>query len=286
MTHRAGGPRHGIPKAWILPFLATAAILVAVYLGVVSRSIAIDFVAWWPVWAILVISAVLVRGRRLGRVRLSGLVPILTVVAVGLFATGHVLGWEAMPSASGHLVGPASGSATTVALSARVDGELEVGSGQTGFLYTVEPVRRGGDVGSPAAIEQVQGTSVSVNLEPVPEPGLYTFAGWRLDLDEEPTWNVTLGGEVEADLRGVRLTGLQVAGGGRVLLGTVPSSTVVNVAGAFEIVVPPDVPVRVVGSAVVPAGWSQSAEGSTSPTTGDGWVISVGDESSLSVTES
>jgi hypothetical protein len=285
MTHLAAGSRRGIPKAWILPPLGVLLILIAVYLDLLSRSIMIDFVAWWPVWAVLVLLAVLARGRRWGRVRLSGLVPVLFVSALAIFVTGHLRGWEAMPSASIQLIGPGAGAASTMALSAHVDGVLEVGSDQSSFLYVVEPVRRGGDVGPPAATEQIQGPSLSVVLVPAADPGLYTFAGWLLDLAEGPTWNLSLGGEVVADLSRLRVSALQVNGTGDVALGNVTESVVVNVSGTFSIAVPSTSPVRVVGPAVVPDDWRETTEGFASPATGSGWVISVGDGSSLTVIE-
>ncbi|MGH8914437.1 MAG: hypothetical protein ACRDZM_07980 [Acidimicrobiia bacterium] len=285
MTHRAGGSRRGIPKAWMLPLLVAVLILGAVYIEMLSRSIAIDFISWWPVWLVLVALTILVRGRRWGKLRVSALVPVVTVIVLGLFVTGHVLGWAAMPSAATRLIGPGPGAATTMALSAQVNGVLNVGSGRSGFLYAVEPVRRGGHVGPPSAVEQIQGTSLSVFLEPVADPGLYTFSGWELDLEEGPTWSLALGGEVDANLRRLRITGLQMSGEGRVMLGTVPESVVVNVSGTFRVVVPPSTPVRVVGEAVVPATWVDNSEGSASPTAGDGWVISVGDGSTLTVIE-
>jgi hypothetical protein len=284
MTHTAAGSRRGIPKAWILPLLGLVLTLVAIYARLLSRSIAIDFIAWWPVWVLLTLLTVLARGRRLGRVRLSGMVPVVVVLALGVLVTGHVQGWEAMPSASNGLIGPESGSATTVALSARITGDLVVGSGQSGFMYAVDPVRRGGEVGLPEALEQVQGENLSVRLEPATDPGPYTFAGWTIDLDRVPVWNLSLGGRVAADLTQLRLSALQVDGTGNVALGTVTESIVVNVAGTFEITVPPQVPVRVVGNAVVPGDWTESAEGFASPTPGNGWVISVGEDASLQVT--
>ena len=285
MTHMAGGPRRGIPKAWILPLLGLVLTLVATSARLLSRSIAIDFVAWWPVWVILAVLTVLARGRRLGRIRLSGLVPIVVMLALALLVTGHVRGWEAMPSASSRLIGPESGSASTVALSARVTGDLVVASGQSGFIYAVDPVRRGGEVGLPAALEQVQGENLSVRLEPTADPGPYTFSGWRIDLDPGPVWNLALDGRVAADLTQLRLSALQVNGSGNVTLGEVSASVVVNVAGTFEISVPSGIPVRVVGDAVVPGDWTEIAGGFASPTPGNGWVISVGEDASLRVTD-
>lgn len=285
MTHIAGGSRRGMPKAWLLPLSAVVLVLGAIYLDLVSRSIAVDFLAWGPVWVVFVILAFLARGRRWGKVRVSALVPILAVTALGVFVTGHVLGWEAMPSASIRLAGPAAGSASTAALSAQIDGVLEVGSGQSGFLYAIDPVRRGGDIGPPSAVEQVQGTNISVALEPLEDPGLYTFAGWILHLDEGPTWNVSLGGDLDADMGRLRLSGLQLHGEGEVSLGSVSENVVVNVSGDFELTVPSGVPVRVVGEAVVPAGWVEGPDGMESPTPGEGWVISVGEGSSLTLSE-
>jgi hypothetical protein len=285
MTHVAAGSRRGIPKAWLLPLLAVVAILVGVATDLLSRSIAIDFVAWWPVWVLLVIATFLARGRRWKKIRLSGVVPILWVVALGVFTVGHVLGWEAMPSAANRLIGPSADAGTTVAMSARIDGVLEVVSGESGFLYAVEPVRRGGDVGTAEAVEQVQGTNLSVQLAPVADPGLYTFAGWSLDLHESPVWNLALGGEIDADLSRLRMSGLQVSGEGEVTLGMATESVVVNVSGQFHISVPSGAPVRVVGAATVPDNWLVDEQGSESPTPGDGWVISLGGDSSLTVTE-
>lgn len=285
MTHRSGGARRGVPRAWVLPVLGVALIVAAALLGYLSRSVFHDFIAWWPVWLLLLGLTFLARGRRWGKVRVMALVPILWVIVLGLFVTGHVLGWPAMPSASTNLNGPQAGSVATGALSANIEGRLEIGSGRSGFLYSVEPVRRGGDIGPPVAVEQIQGANIAVAIDPSTDPGLYTFAGWMLDLDETPVWSLSLGGEIEADLSRLRLASLQLDGEGETILGPVTDSVVVTVSGDFEVTVPAGVPARVVGQAAVPAGWLESSDGFESPVPGPGWVISVGQGSSLTVTE-
>ena len=285
MTHITGGSRRGVPKVWLLPVLALVLILVAISLGFLSRSVLVDLIAWWPVWLVLVVIAFLARGRRWGRVRVSALVAILSVLVLGAFITGHILGWAAMPSTATGLNGPQAGSVSTGALSARIDGRLEVGSGQSGFLYAVEPVRRGGEIGPAMANEQLQGPNIAVALHPSPDPGLYTFAGWVLDLDEAPTWSLSLAGEIEADLTRLRLSSLQIDGAGSAALGAATENIVLTVSGVFEISLPSGVPARVVGEATVPAGWAQTSDGYESPTPGAGWVISVGEGSSLTVRE-
>jgi hypothetical protein len=207
----------------------------------------------------------------------------MTVAA--LFVTGHVLGWAAMPSAATKLNGPQAGSVSTGAISARIEGLLDVGSGQSGFLYAVEPVRRGGDIGPPVAVEQLQGANIAIALDTSSDPGLYTFAGWALDLDESPVWSLSLGGEIEADLSRLRISSLQLGGEGTARLGQVDGSVVVTVSGVFEITVPPGVPTRIVGEAVVPPGWVEGSDGFESPAPGTGWVISVDQGTSLTVRE-
>jgi hypothetical protein len=285
MTRRTGGSRRTVPRAWVLPVLALVLLAAAVYLGLLSRSVVHDLIAWWPAWLILLILVFFARGRRWGRVRVSALVPIVWLTVFALFVSGHLLGWALMPSASTDLNGPQAGSVSTGALSARIDGHLRVGSGASGFLYAVEPLKRGGDIGPPVAVEQLQGANIAIDLEDSPDPGLYTFAGWEVDLDESPVWSLSLGGEIEADLSRLGLSSLQLDGEGTATLGPVDTNVVVTVSGDFELIVPQGVPARVVGQAVVPSGWAEVGDGFESPTPGPGWVISVGREASLTVTE-
>ena len=144
------------------------------------------------------------------------------------------------------------------AVGARIDGRVDAVAAESGFLYSVSPIRTGGGTGLPQAVERTQGTSIAVDLEPVDDPGLYTFAGWNLQLDPAPTWNVSLGGTIEADLSALRLTELQMEGDGIVTLGQPIAETPVRVSGDFEVRIPTGTAARVVGEAVVPEDWAQT----------------------------
>lgn len=282
MTHRAAKRGLRIPRIWILPLLVIVGLTGAAYLGYFSRSLVLDLAAWWPVWLLLILLIVLARGRRIGKVRVSGLVPLLAFVALGLFIYAHIAGWPMMPSASQVLVGPEVSPGTVAALSARVDGELEV-SGGAEHLYRVDPIRWGGDIGLPEAVEQTQGDAISVALKEPEDSGFYEFAGWDLTLASRLEWSLTLDGVVNADLAGLEISEIQLSGNGDVRLGGTVVPTPVNVFGAFVITVPDGVAVRVIGKAIVPTGWDETAGGYRSPTPGDGWVISVSEGASLAV---
>ncbi|MEA1903464.1 MAG: hypothetical protein U9N56_08065 [Actinomycetota bacterium] len=283
MTHRAAGSGRRIPKIWLLPVLVIVAISAATYTGYFSRSLLLDLAAWWPVWLFLLILIFVARGRRIGKVRTSGLVPLMATAALGLFVYAHVAGWSAMPSASRNLVGPEVVAESSAALSARIDGVLVIGA-DSEHLYQVSAIRQGGDVGMAEAVEQTQGGAVSVALEEPAESGFYEFAGWDVELSPEPVWSLTLDGEVDADLAGLDISSIQLGGSGEVRLGATDVAAPVDVNGVFLLVIPDGVVARVVGKATVPTVWEQLSDGWRSPVSGVGWVISVAEGASLTVT--
>lgn len=284
MTRLALGFGPGFPRIWLLPILTLTVVLGIAVVGGFSRSIAADLLAWWPIWLGIGIAAYLLRERRVGRFRVAGLVPLTALLFVGLFVWGHLAGWAVMPSASQRLVGPEVGAYASAAMTADVDGILEVHGGSE-FLYQVEPVKRGGGLGIPGAAEQVVETSISVELQPPADPGIYTYAGWDISLAESPRWALTLGGAVDADLSSLTIDELTLDGTGTVVLGATDSETLVTVDGSYRLVVPGGVPARVNGLASVPASWSLDSSGATAPASGAGWVIVVGPEASVSVAQ-
>ena len=290
MTHRATaahggrGAYVGAPRIWLLPISVAAGMVFVTAAGWLSPSIILDFLAWWPLWVLLIGLVFAAKGRRLWKVRLSAVVPVVATAALVVFTAGHLLGWPAMPSSSQRLVGPIVGSEPTAALSARVDGAITLIRGSD-FLYEVDAIRRGGEIGIPSASEQVQGSNISILLEAPLDPGFYAFAGWNIILSDLPTWNLTLDGEIDADFGGLDVSGFQVFGSGNVTLGQATGIIPATVAGTFELVIPSGVAARVVGEAFVPQSWDPLSDGAKSPTAGDGWVISVPVGSTVTVTE-
>ena len=284
MTGRAVGFGRGFPRVWLLPIGALTLLLGIAVAGRLSRSIVADLIAWWPIWLGIAVAAYLLRHRKVGHLRLAGMIPLVALLFVGVFAWGHLAGWSIMPSASQRLVGPEMGGFTEAALQAEIDGVIDVGGGSD-FLYLVEPVRRGGSVGIPGANEQVLDSAVAVLLSPPPDPGLYSYAGWDLSLNVEPTWSLVLSGAIDADLTSLTVNRLSLDGTGLVRLGAAGGETPISVGGAFQIVVPADSPARVNGPASAPASWTRDTEGAAAPTFGEGWVITIEDDASVSLVE-
>ncbi|MCI0679374.1 MAG: hypothetical protein L0Z63_10090, partial [Actinobacteria bacterium] len=264
-----------VPRLWMLPLGVLAGLAVSVAAGVTSRALILDLIAWWPVWAGLAVVVWWARGRLWGPVRVSGLVPVLGLALVVGFLIGHIQGWTAMPSAGGVLVGPEPEGLETVDLQALIPGELRVSMGGD-FLYLVTPVRWGGEVGAAEGIEETSGVAMRLALRPDPDKPMMVFAGWDILLSGVPAWRLDLEGQVTADLTGLRVTGVDLAGSGRVRLGGVASETIVRVEGTYTIEVPSGQPARLVGQATVPGDWIADDEGWRSPVVGRGWVVEAG----------
>lgn len=284
MTGRATGPGRGVPRIWLAPIVALTSLLAAAGSGLLSRSVVLDLISWWPVWSLMAVAAYLARGRKLGRVRLDGVVPLLVTVAVALLTVGHLEGWAAMPSGSYRLVGPPTGPIEDAELSARVDGKLRLSAGSSEFLYVAEPVRLGGEVALPDAVERTTETRATVILGPPPEPGFYGFAGWEISLAGPPEWTLSLEGDLDVDLSDVRVVAAEVTGTGRILIGAVAEEATLSLNGDLTLEVEPGTAVRVVGVAEVPQSWERLPDGWKSPAEGVGWVVELSEASSLIVT--
>jgi hypothetical protein len=276
MTHIAPRKRGG--RTWILPAATTLIIAGLVVFRVLSTSLVTDVVSWWSVWVVLVGLWLWARGRKLGAFRLGGLVSVAAVGVAALLVVGHIQGWAIMPSSAGLLNGSSDSGFTSAGLSARAPGGvLVVATGSSGTLYAAQPVRRGGDIAAPFAVERSQDADVSVVLSPSDDAGLFLWAGWRVSLSPLPAWTLTLEGNIDADLSGLVVENLQLLGTGSVRLGPVEHSTPLTVSGDFVIDVPGGIPVRVVGPAEIPSDWERTDAGAASPVDGQGWVISVAD---------
>ncbi len=158
-------------------------------------------------------------------------------------------------------------------------------SGGSEFVYEVDPVAGGGDIAIPMAEERTIEDQISVQLEQAPDPGFDRFAGWSVTLSSGPLWTLDLGGTLSADLTGLRVRQLDVAGAGTVKLGAAEAAVPVEVDGAFSVGVPVGAPVTVTGTAQVPSSWEQTPDGWRSPVGGVGWVISVPEGSIVSIEE-
>jgi hypothetical protein len=272
-----------MPRAWLIPLAMVAVILVLVAAGMMSRAIVVDFLAWWPVWLAVALVAFLGRRRRWGPIRVSGLIPLVAAAALLVFAVAYYSSWSLMPSASVRLRGPVIEDVEAGSISIRIVGDLEMAPTSARRAYTAEPLRGGGQVGIPTATERVQGAAFSVSVAPDPEAGVYRFSGWRIGISNRIPWDLTLEGDLDADLRGLDVTELRVTGSGSVELGTTSGEVSVSVDGPITVTIPATATARVIGEASVPGDWVREGDGWSSPGEGPGWVFSTSPGAGLTI---
>jgi len=251
--------------------LTILALTVAVLGRILSPSIVLDAVALWPL-AALALPAIII-GFSGGRRRALAPLVLLSwiLIAVGL----HLGRLEGLPSSAATITADLGSAADGRLVAALPDVALVVGPGP----FAVAPLPSGGTGGVPV-IERVAGdTSVSLTLTDDPDRSVwFRFGTFEVTLPSSPSWNLQLEGKrIEADLRSVTVTAVTLrAPTGSVQLGPPPGGVVVEVEGDFDMSVPSDVPVTVMGPATVPGGWTVNGDTAHSPTDGAGWRIVVG----------
>ncbi len=259
--------------AWLMAGLSMVAIGTAIIGRLFPVVMALDLVALWPVPALAVVAALIARLLRLrGVSRVVGPLLLVTwlILGVGWWSTGT----PPSPSRAADILGPPQVPAE-VALGISLDGELTIGPGSA-HVYSVRLARRGGAVGAPDVLEARQDDAMAMTVRERPDSGWYLSSGWDVTLHPAALWRIDATARtVSLDLTGIPIGELQVAGDGTIALGDPVGPVAVHLDGNVEVSVPFGVPVKVVGAAEVPAGWESTDAGATSPTAGEGYVITV-----------
>ncbi|MGH8875141.1 MAG: hypothetical protein ACRDVM_07810 [Acidimicrobiia bacterium] len=261
--------------AWLMVGVVVTVLGLGVVGAILSPSLLLDAVSLWPLPAVAGGAGLVVEPFRRRRRRLGAVLPLGLLSWLALAVATHLGGWDPLPSSSADLVGPPGNAAPEAALVATIEGDLRVTTGRDRPLYSVEPVRRGGEVGVPVADEQRPDRRLRVQISETAGGSWFRFAGWWLELSEGPAWTLELGGNLEADLSRLLLVGLELAGGGVVHLPPPGGPVPVEVEGDFQVTVPAGAPVEVRGEAQVLDDWAPTEDGYRSPVSGEGFVITV-----------
>ena len=271
---------------WLL-FLASVAVVgVAAFAGLLMPAIVLDVVSFWPAWVFaLLVALALWPLRRRGIARIAAVLPLLLftwlAAAVGL----HLMEWELLPSASADVDGPSAEGVTAAELEIEMDGTLSLRAGGS-RLYSVSLVRTGGEVGPPDALERVLASAAAVELQERAAAGWFRSSGWNALINRGPAWDLAVvATEVDISTRGIDLRTLSVTGNGTVTVGPVAVESDVLLDGDITLVVPAAAAIEVIGTARVPAGWSESENGMASGGSGARMTVVVAEGAIAEVIE-
>lgn len=268
--------------AWIMAAMLVAVLGVAVSTSVLSPGLLLDAISLWPGLTPSLIAAIVVAFRRSWRRRAGAIPPLLVISWLILASASHLAGIPVLPSSSGELIGPADGpSLATVRVAPA--GRLLVEAGTNDALYQIRFLRLGGPVGLPAAEETTGESGVNLTIIDGGTTEWFRYAGWRLLLDPDITWNLNLGGNVSGDLSSLRIGSLTLNGSGVIELGSIQDATPVAVLGSYQVTIPPGASATIEGEAAVPETWLRTENGYATGV--DGWMISVAEGASLIVNQ-
>lgn len=261
-------------------FVAIAG-LVGILGDALSPTLVLDLVALWPVILLSVLAGALAFWRRREHPRLLALPPLI-MLSWMLVGTGlHLGGWDALPSAAAVVraeVADASEGVLTVSIA---NGTLALGASEDGVLYEIAPLNRGGQSPVPEVTTVLEDGAARVSVAAADPDFWFRFAGWQVRLSDSVPWTIEAGGtDIHADLSKLKITSARFVGAGVVSLG--PDQMELQLSGTFLVTVPPGTPVAVVGSAVVPGDWEQTADGWESPQ-GRGTVITAPEGASVEI---
>lgn len=276
-------PSRTVSQRRLMPWLAAGAVVSAFVtaglLGWMSPVAILDTISLWPVLAVFLLPALVVSIRRRAAAPVLLALTSFLVLAVGI----HYSEWEALPSASadiGRIIDLPPGEGTLlVDLSG---GELLVSAGSG--TYLIKPIRAGGDLGPPAAVESGPPEALKLEVVERPSNAWFRFSGWAIGLGDETRWDLSLDAPLlTVDFEGIRIGTADLTGDGTVWLPAGGEGGLV-LAGDFAVSLGPTAAVRVVGEALVPADWSPTDDGYQSPGGDGGWLITIEPGSVVSLT--
>lgn len=273
--------------AWLMVAVAIVSIAAGVVGGILAPSVVLDVVSLWPlaVGAFFVAAALLPLRKR-GPARITAVLPLLLVTMLGTSVVLHLIGWERLPSASADIVGPRSVGVDDAELALDLTGSLSIEAGE-GDLYSVRIERSGGSAGVPEALESsFEDGPFFVVLREIEGGRWFQTSGWQLLLGNAPSWSLTVKStDLDADLTGLHLKSLALQGAGSA---AVPSpgeeDLPIVVEGRYQIGVPTEISVKVIGVATVPGGWVETGDGHQSPFSGSSLVITVAEGAEVVIT--
>jgi hypothetical protein len=271
-------------SAWLMAGLSLVAVGVAIVGLLFPTVLGLDLVALWPLPAIALLLAL---ATHLAKAR-----GVLRVVAPLLLVTWLILGvgwwWVGIPpspSQAANIIGPPQ-VPSEVAIGISLDGELTIGLDTTN-VYSIRVGSRGGTTGAPDVLEARHDDRMAMTVQERSDSGWYRTSGWDVTLHSASLWRIeATATTVDLDLAWIPLRQLGVtAESGTITLGDPVALVTIDLQGAFEVSVLAGTPVQVVGVAEVPVGWATSATGSSSPTPGDGFLITTSGGQGIRIVE-
>ena len=230
--------------------------------GVLRPSIIYDYLDNWPI-SLLPIFILIFNKIYLGNYRLDNYIYGFLIIVYSLFPTVLISNQEFLTTNTFNASFKSDNFQQDIvySLNIDIDGSVNLNSFE-GSGYIIDIQNRPGKIGFPEVIESKIGNPRLVQFREVETDRLLQVKGWDLKLGNQTFWDLyimSFGSNI--NLNDLNLINTEIIGTGDINMGKNLNSGDIFVSGNFNIYVDTSLPIVVIGSAEVPAGWIDATIG-------------------------
>jgi len=128
--------------------------------------------------------------------------------------------------------------------------------------YSVDIINRPGKIGYPQVIETLVGNPRAILIQEIETSRLLQVSGWNINLGNQNNWKLeVLSFESKFDLNNVNLSNSKITGTGEIIFGESLVVDEVTLSGSYKVYVSENLPVVIIGNALVPSDWINATIG-------------------------
>ena len=142
-----------------------------------------------------------------------------------------------------------------------IDGSVNLNSFE-GLGYIIDIQNKPGNIGFPEAVESNLGNPRLVQFREIETDRLLQVKGWDLKLGNNNLWKLDLiSFDSDISLDNISLSSSEIVGTGEIYLGSNLKAEEIKLNGNYKVIVSNELPIVVIGDAVVPTNWINATIG-------------------------
>ena len=188
---------------------------------------------------------------------------IYTIMILILFPVGHLLKFNWLTT---YTINPSYENldlqnSENYIVSIDIDGSVILDTFE-GEGYKVDIINKPGEIGYPETIETLIGDPRALIFREIDTDKLFQIKGWDLQLGNENLWKLDLiSFDSDISLDDISLSGSEIVGTGEIYLGPNLKAEEIKLNGNYKVIVSNELPIVVIGDAVVPTNWINATIG-------------------------
>jgi len=233
-----------------------------VLFGILRPSIVYDYLDNWPLSIlpilILIFNKIYLSNSRLDNYIYGFLIIIYSIFPAVLLSNQEILTTNTYSSS---FSSSNFEKDIVYSLNIDIDGSVNLNSFE-GLGYIIDIQNRPGNIGFPEAVESNLGNPRLVQFREIETDRLLQVKGWDLKLGNNNLWKLDLiSFDSDISLDNISLSSSEIVGTGEIYLGSNLKAEEIKLNGNYKVIVSNELPIVVIGDAVVPTNWINATIG-------------------------